>query len=214
MEQLTDKQQQFYDSLVTFFRRHLRLPSHREAARLNDMKSANNSVHYHKILVNKGYLKKDGTENYIFCSPADVWPGGNKASSSIPVLGEITAGAMQEAIETDLGEVTLAHLFPNMKNIFALRVNGMSMKGLNITDGDYVLLSKSELRSGEVGAILYDGETTLKKVQKEGKKLRLIPANPEFDDIIIEPDEAEEVRILGKYAGHINEHGIFRSPYR
>src|SRR5699024_183028 len=60
MKQLTTKQQQFYDSLVTFFRQHLRLPSHREAARLNDMKSANNSVHYHKALVDKGYLKKDG----------------------------------------------------------------------------------------------------------------------------------------------------------
>lgn len=213
MNQLTDKQQQFYDSLVKFFRKHLRLPSHREAAKLNDMKSANNSVHYHKALVEKGYLKKDGSENYTFCSPADVWPGGNDDGSSIPVLGEITAGAMQEAIETDLGEVTLNHLFPNMDNIYALRVKGMSMKELDITDGDYVLLSRSELRSGEIGAVLYNGETTLKKIQKEHDRIRLVPANPEFDDIIIEPDEAEEVRILGKYVGHINKQGIFKSPY-
>jgi SOS-response transcriptional repressor LexA len=87
------------------------------------------------------------------------------------------------------------------------------MKELDITDGDFVLLSKTELRSGEVGAVLYNGETTLKKVQKEQNKLRLKPANPDFDDIIIEPGETEEVRILGKYIGHLNKQGIFKSPY-
>lgn len=213
MDTLTAKQQEFYDSLVRFFRRHLRLPSHREAADLNDFKSANSSVQYHQILVHKGYLKKDGPENYTFRSPVDVWPGGGNTGSTIPVLGEITAGAMQEAIQSDLGELTFTHLFPNAENIFALRVKGMSMKGLNITDGDYVLLSKTELRSGDVGAVLYDGETTLKKIQKEDQKLRLVPANPDFDDIVIEPEESEEVRILGKYVGHMNERGIFKSPY-
>jgi SOS-response transcriptional repressor LexA len=89
----------------------------------------------------------------------------------------------------------------------------MSMKELNITDGDFVLLSNTELRNGDVGAVLYNGETTLKKIQKEKNRLRLKPANPDFDDIIIEPDESEEVRILGKYIGHLNEQGLFKSPY-
>ncbi len=213
MKPLTDKQQEFYDSLVSFFRTHLRLPSHREAAELNGLKSANSSVQYHRALVEKGYLKKDGPENYTFSSPADAWPGRGEAGSSIPVLGEITAGAMREAIESDLGELTFDHLFPKADNLFALRVKGMSMKGLDITDGDFVLLSRTELHSGDVGAVLYNGETTLKKVQKERNRLRLKPANPEYDDIIIEPDEAEEVRILGKYVGHMNEKGIFKSPY-
>lgn len=213
MNSLTEKQQQFYESLVDFFRKHLRLPSHREAARINDMKSANSSVHYHKILAEKGYLKKDGPEHYTFASPADVWPGGDSDGSSIPILGEITAGAMQEAIQSDLGELTFRDLFPRAEQVFALRVKGMSMNELNITDGDFVLLSKTELRNGEVGAVLYDGETTLKKVHREDNRIRLKPANPDFDDIIIEPDEAEEVQILGKYVGHLNERGIFKSPY-
>lgn len=213
MKQLTAKQQDFYDSLVSFFQNHLRLPSHREAAELNGFKSANSSVQYHRALVEKGYLKKDGPENYIFSSPSDVWPGGNNNSTAIPILGEITAGSMQEAIESDLGELTFQHLFPNTENIFALRVKGMSMKELDITDGDFVLLSKTELRSGEVGAVLYEDETTLKRVHKEENQLRLEPANPEYDDIVIEPGESEEVRILGKYVGHINERGLFKSPY-
>ncbi len=213
MESLTKKQQQFYDSLVSFFRKHLRLPSHREAAEINGFKSANSSVQYHQALAEKGYLRKDSAEHYTFRSPLDVWPGNENTGSSIPILGEIAAGSMQEAIESDLGELTFNHLFPQTDNIFALRVKGMSMKELNITDGDFVLLSNTELRNGDVGAVLYNGETTLKKIQKEKDRLRLKPANPDFDDIIIEPDESEEVRILGKYVGHLNEQGLFKSPY-
>jgi SOS regulatory protein LexA len=213
MDPLTPKQQKFYDSLVSFFQKHLRLPSHREAARLNGFKSANSSLQYHQVLVEKGYLEKDGTENYLFRSSIDAWPGGNKSGTSIPVLGEITAGAMQEAVEADLGELTFDQLFPKTDSIFALRVKGMSMKELNITDGDFVLLSKTELRNGDVGAVLYEDETTLKRIFKEGKRIRLEPANPEFDDIVIEPRESEEVRILGKYVGHMNEQGIFKSPF-
>ncbi|WP_138431567.1 transcriptional repressor LexA [Fodinibius saliphilus] len=212
MENLTSKQQQFYQSLVSFFQKHLRLPSHREAAELNDFKSANSSVQYHRALVKKGYLKKDGSENYTFTSALDIWPG-NKPASTIPILGEITAGAMQEAIESDMGQLTFKYLFPNTENIFALRVKGMSMKDLDITDGDFVLLSQTEIRDGDIGAVLYNDETTLKRIHKEENSLRMEPANPEYDDIIIVPDEAEEVRILGKYVGHMNEQGIFKSPY-
>lgn len=214
MEDLTPKQQEFYESLLSFFRKHLRLPSHREAAERNGFKSANSSVQYHRALVKKGYLKKDGPENYTFQSPLDPWPGSSSEGSSIPVLGEITAGPMQEAIESDLGEITFRHLFQDMDQVFALRVNGMSMKELDITDGDFVLLSRTELRSGDVGAVLYNGETTLKEIQKEPKGIRLKPANPDFDDIVIEPGEEEEVRILGKYVGHMNDKGIFKSPYQ
>jgi len=213
MDSLTPKQQQFYDSLISFFRRHQRLPSHREAADINGLQSKNSSLQYHQALEEKGYLEKDEYGNYRFTSAVDIWPGSDEAGTSIPVLGEITAGSMQEAVQADLGEITFSHLFPNVENVFALRVKGMSMKELDISDGDYVLLSKTELRNGEVGAVLYNGETTLKKVHKEKDKIRLKPANPEFDDIVIEPDEAEEVQTLGKYLGHINEQGLFKSPY-
>ena len=209
---LTEKRQQFYKSLLSFFRKHLRMPTHREAAQINELKSANSSIQYHKALEKEGLLKKDENGSYIFSSPVDVWPGGNERSV-IPVLGEITAGSMQEAIESNLGELTFEHLFPNMDNIFALRVKGMSMRELNISDGDYVLLSKTELRTGDVGAVLYNGETTLKKVQKEKDRIRLTPANPEFNEIILQPGEMEEVRILGKYVGHLNDQGLFKSPY-
>src|SRR5699024_5655500 len=103
---LTDKQQQFYKQLIAFFRKHLRMPTHREAARLSHLKSANSSVQYHRALEKAGVLKKDDRGNYLFAAPAMVWPGQDKTGATIPVLGEITAGAMQEAVQVDLGELT------------------------------------------------------------------------------------------------------------
>ncbi len=210
---LTDKQQQFYEHLLEFFRRCLRMPTQREAADLNDLKSANSSYQYYEALINEGVLKRDQAGRYVFSMPSEVWPGAQTTGAVIPVLGEITAGNMQEAVEADLGELTFDYLFPDAENVFALRVKGMSMKDLDIIDGDLVLLSKTDLKSGEVGAVLYDGDTTLKRVQKEKAGIRLIPANPDFDDIVIQPGEAEEVRILGKYVGHLNKQGLFKSPY-
>ncbi|MDX1639010.1 MAG: hypothetical protein R3281_13635, partial [Balneolaceae bacterium] len=116
---LTEKRKQFYESLLGFFRRHLRMPTHREAAKLNGLKSANSSVQYHQALADEGLLQKDENGNYIFSSAVDVWPGGNGDGSVIPVLGEITAGTMQEAVESDLGELTFDYLFPNVEDVYA-----------------------------------------------------------------------------------------------
>jgi SOS-response transcriptional repressor LexA len=102
-------------------------------------------------------------------------------------------------------------LFPNLKDLFALRVSGFSMKDVGIYDGDFVLLMDTDVRNGDIGAVLYDGETSLKKIHWDDNGLRLEPANPEYDDIVIEPDVFEEVRIIGKYIGHVNRQGFQRA---
>lgn len=210
---LTDKQKQFYNNLLAFFRTNLRMPTHREAAELNNLKSANSSVQYHRACVDKGVLKKDKRGNYTFANPADVWLFSRSSSKSIPILGEISAGTLHEVIQTDLGEVTIRDVFSGDGRIFGLRVRGESMKGLGLATGDTVILSKTELRDGEVGAVLYNGKTTLKRAHVQEAGLRLEPANPDFDDIMIEPGEFEEVRVIGKYLGYISEEGVAKSSY-
>ena len=66
-----------------------------------------------------------------------------------------------------------------------------------------------EIPNGEIGAILYNGETSLKRVFYDEYGLRLEPANSDFSDIQIRPDVFEEVRVLGRYVGHVNSSGIF-----
>jgi len=105
-------------------------------------------------------------------------------------------------------------LFPNLDRIFAIRVSGQSMKGADIHDGDYVLLIDDDIPEGGIGAVLYDGETSLKRVYHEEDGLRLEPCNAEYDDIHIEPDVFEEVTVLGRYVGHVNKHGVHKRTSR
>jgi SOS-response transcriptional repressor LexA len=49
----------------------------------------------------------------------------------------------------------------------------------------------------------------LKRIFVTQRGLRLEAANPEYDDIFITPDLFEEVRVLGRYAGHVNRDGLF-----
>ena len=82
------------------------------------------------------------------------------------------------------------------------------MKDAQIYDGDFVLLMDTELNNGDIGAILYNGETTLKHIYWDENGLRLEAANEDYDDIFIAPDVFEEVRIIGKYIGHVNRQGF------
>ncbi|MDR9415002.1 MAG: S24 family peptidase, partial [Gracilimonas sp.] len=73
------------------------------------------------------------------------------------------------------------------------------------------LLMDTDVRNGDIGAVLYNGETSLKKIFWDDDGLRLEPANAEYDDIFIEPDLFEEVKIIGKYIGHVNRQGFQRA---
>ena len=109
---------------------------------------------------------------------------------SFPLVGKIAAGLPIEKYEqTD--RLELEALFgPRIGQkaaTFALCVEGDSMKDEGILDGDYVLVERRDTASnGErVVALLPNGETTLKTFFKERNHIRLQPANPEFEPIIV-----------------------------
>jgi len=208
--QLTRKQKEFFDFITEYKMEHDVWPTYREISDQFNYKSPNSVTQNIQALLKKGYLVKGEDEEY------DIHPEydeilENRKSSGIPVKGLIAAGYLQEAVESDLGEITLETLFPNIESLFALRVSGMSMKDAGIYDGDFVLLMDSDVKDGDIGAVLYNGETSLKKIYYGKNGLRLEPANTEYSDIIVEPDIFEEVRIIGKYIGHVNKNGIHRA---
>lgn len=208
--QLTRKQKEFFDFIIDYKKEHDVWPTYREIAEAFNYKSPNSVTQNIQALLKKGYLIKTDDEEY------DIHPNyegnlGLKKSSGIPVRGLIAAGHLQEAVEADLGRITLETLFPNMDDMFALRVSGMSMKDVGIYDGDFVLLMDNDVKDGDIGAVLYNGETSLKRIYYDKNGLRLEPANEEYDDIVIEPDVFEEVRIIGKYIGHVNRTGIHKA---
>ena len=72
-----------------------------------------------------------------------------------------------------------------------------------ICDGDYVVVEKRETaRNGEiVVALLDDGDATLKRFYKEKRRIRLQPANADYDPIYV-----NQVRIQGVVIGVLRQY--------
>jgi repressor LexA len=140
-------------------------------------------------LIKKGALKRDPNKarSLSVCDRALPDEGNPLA---FPLVGKIAAGYPIEKYEQS-DQLDLSDLFgPRVGHkggSFALRVDGDSMKDEGILDGDYVIIERRETaRNGErVVALLPNGETTLKTFYKEGDKIRLQPANPEFEPIVV-----------------------------
>ncbi|MFY0698745.1 MAG: repressor LexA [Balneola sp.] len=209
---LTRKQQEFFNYIVEYKKEYDVWPTYREIAEHFDYRSPNSVTQNIQALLKKGFLIKRNDEEYDL-------PKEKKKNlledyddqDGIPIRGLIAAGYLQEAVEADLGKITLSSLFPNLDQLFALRVSGFSMKDVDIYDGDLVVLMDTDVKNGDIGAVLYNGETSLKKIYWDSNGLRLEAANESYDDIIVEPDVFEEVRIIGKYIGHINRQGFQRA---
>lgn len=208
---LTRKQQEFFTYIVDYKKEFDVWPTYREIAEHFGYKSPNSVTQNIQALLKKGYLVKKNDEEYDLPAEKQNVLGSISQEEGIPIRGLIAAGFLQDAVEADLGSITMNTLFPNLDKLFALRVSGFSMKDAEIYDGDFVLLMDTELNNGEIGAVLYNGETTLKHVYWDENGLRLEAANEDYDDIFIAPDVFEEVRIIGKYIGHVNRQGFQRA---
>ncbi len=114
-----------------------------------------------------------------------------------PLVGRIAAGQPIERMQQS-DQVNLAELFgPRIGQrggTFALEVEGDSMRDEGILDGDYVLIERRETaRNGErvVALLPATGETTLKTFFRDGKNIRLQPANPDFKPLIVDERECK-----------------------
>jgi repressor LexA len=124
---------------------------------------------------------------------------------SIPVVGRIAAGEpipvpgdLQTQEYADTIELSADMLGPRTEGLFALRVKGNSMIDALISDGDVVVLRQQETcENGDTVAVwLRDEEqTTLKRLYREGQRVRLQPANVTMEPIF---KDAEHVDIQGK----------------
>ncbi|SMO94785.1 transcriptional repressor LexA [Gracilimonas mengyeensis] len=208
---LTRKQHEFFTFIVEYKKEHEVWPTYREIADHFGYASPNSVTQNIQALLKKGYLVKRDDEEYDLPEEKKSLLGETEEKEGIPVRGLIAAGSLQEAVEANLGSITMDTLFPDLEDLFALRVTGFSMKDVGIYDGDFVLLMDTDVKNGDIGAVLYNGETSLKKIYWDDDGLRLEPANPEYEDIFIEPDLFEEVRIIGKYIGHVNRQGFQRA---
>lgn len=148
-------------------------------------------------LYRKGHLIKDNHGWYRLRNEEEY--------TEIAILGKITAGHLTEAIGDPLGFVQFYGTIPQAQQLYAFQVMGDSMIGDDIYDGDCVLLRNVEILNGQIGAVIVNGETTLKRIYKENGMLRLVPSNPSYAPVHLFPGDLSSCRILGRLEAIISQ---------
>lgn len=106
------------------------------------------------------------------------------AEPGIPLLGNVAAGNPIDAIE-DKHMLSLASMFGQGDDVFALEVRGDSMIEEGIDTGDYVICKKTaHANQGQmVVAIVNEDTATVKRFYREANRIRLEPANSSYQPI-------------------------------
>ena len=126
----------------------------------------------------------------------------NELQKNIPILGSVAAGGLVETYSDINEELDFSELVKK-KGIFALTVNGDSMVDAYIAHGDMVLMEPvnghDTIRNGTIVSAMVPGSgTTLKYFFKKNGQISLEAANPNYEPIIVDPDQ---LTLQGKLLG-------------
>ena len=197
---LTAKQQHFLDYLQREITTNGQVPSLRQAATDLDVSHAA-IAQILKALEAKGYVKRKGR----YSRTVYLLNRAREASAlqrwrEIPIVGRVTAGLpMYAQTEWDGTTVLDAATFRG-QNLFALRVNGDSMKDVGILDGDLAICEPRQYaQNGEiVVALINDEEATVKRFFLHDEHIELRPENANYPSMRY---GFGEVLIQGKVIG-------------
>ncbi|TRD22976.1 transcriptional repressor LexA [Palleronia caenipelagi] len=123
------------------------------------------------------------------------------ADNEIPVMGRIAAGVPIEAISQISRHISVPpHMLSAQGNHYALEVRGDSMIDAGIHDEDMVIIRETQRADdGEIVVALVEGEeATLKTLRREGGMVRLVAANPAYEDRVYRDDQ---VTVQGRLVG-------------
>ena len=128
----------------------------------------------------------------------------------VPLLGTIACGDPILAIEETDEYVDMPE---DVRGDFALTCKGDSMIGAYIYDGDIVFIrQQNDVANGEIAAVLYndENEATLKRVYKIYQNgilvmVELRPENPTIKPRIIQMEDLENLRIMGKAVNYLGK---------
>jgi len=193
---LTEAQENILDFMVRHQQAHARPPSLREICEEFGFASHTAARKHVQALARKGLATQTGDGR--------TWSAKSKEVQgyffSVPVYGTIPAGLpadnpadADETIRIDPSTYRLRQT----KGLFALHVRGDSMIGAQIADGDIALLRTGPAQPGNIVAALIDGESTLKRMVREGRKTFLRAENERYRDLI----PVESLTIQGVFVG-------------
>lgn len=195
MESLTLQQQRVLDYISREVAERGYPPSVREICAALGFRSSSTAHHYLTVLEKLGYLERTAERPRAMrlLDPA----AGRMQCCYIPYIGRIRAGKPLLAAENLEGYFPLPAELAAGGDYFILRVEGESMSGAGIRNGDFVIVRRqSSVENGEIAALLLGDEATVKRLYKEKDRFRLQPENDRFEPIL-----TREVEVLGKITG-------------
>ncbi len=193
---LTEKQQAILDFINEYVSENGFPPSVREIGRRFGIYPATVQDHI-SALERKGYLQKKRFQSRTLSVPAS----SRRRPDGIPIIGRVAAGLPLLAQENIEDMIQLPKQWAPA-GAFLLKVQGNSMEGAHILDGDYVLVHpQPTAANGEIVVALIGDEATVKRFYQTERGVTLKAENPKFEPIEIERSEAATFNIVGRVMG-------------
>lgn len=196
LDQLTGRQREVLDFIRDKIGGRGYGPTVREIGEEFEINSPNGVMCHLKALEKKGFITREPNMSRAIQLTEEA-----QIDRGMPLLGQIAAGSLTEAIE-DAERFEFEDWFPTKKNQFALKVKGDSMIEAAIADGDVVIVRKTRTaHKGDIVVAMTDeGEATLKYWFPETNRIRLQPANSEM-----KPIYCRNVQVLGVVTGVVRK---------
>ncbi len=202
---LTARQQQILELIQNTIASTGAPPTRAEIAHELGFKSANAAEEHLQALARKGAIELvSGTSRGIrlegshrstrasIDSLSLTLPGLGQLS--LPLIGRVAAGSPILAQEhVDRTYHLESSLFSEQPD-YLLRVRGMSMRDAGIMDGDLLAVkSTKEVRNGQIVVARLGEDVTVKRLNQSGGRIELLPENPDYPVIVVDPEESFEI---------------------
>lgn len=192
---ITTRQREILEFLTKYNSENRMAPTRREILKKLGFASLSTVSYHLKRLAEAGFIEITAfVDRGIVVLDQD---SQTKGLLTIPLLGTVSAGHPLETFSAPSEQIEVPSVMINPKfNNYGLRVRGDSMIDEHICHDDYLVVqSQLVAKNGDTVVALIDGSsTTVKTIFFERGRVRLQPANRDFDPIIIKPPQTLEVQ--------------------
>jgi len=205
---LTSNQQLALAMIQDYLERNGRAPSLREISEYLGLSSHSSAQDYVEALIRKGALERLPQHRGLRLAHRSQMPRSRvPAAASLPLVGRVAAGSPIMSGGNIEAEYAVDPALFRPRADFLLRVVGLSMRDAGILDGDLLAVHRSQTaEEGNIVVARLDDEITVKRLHHDGERLLLMPANPDFAPIDVDPQRVDSFAIEGIYVGIIRQH--------
>lgn len=172
-------------------------PTRNELSKHFGFRSPNAAESHLRTLERKGVIRiEPGHSRGITLtalSRADL-PTTKTRHMPLPLIGRVAAGSPILAQENIEHEYRVDPSLFSPRPHYLLRVEGHSMRDAGILNGDLLAVHRTPVaRKGQIVVARLDDEVTVKRFEQTGHRVRLLPANPDFEPIQVDLRKTELV---------------------